>query len=96
MAQENSPAIRQHAQLERKLNKRPSYDRILIVCEGSKTEPFYLKEIRQTYRLHTANVEVRPCQLGTAPIQVVQYAKELFEQGDRHKRIQHVLLNKFM
>lgn len=88
MAQENSPAIRQRAQLERKLNKRPSYDRILIVCEGSKTEPLYFSEIRQTYRLHTANVEVRPCQLGTAPIQVVQYAKELFEQGDRHKRIQ--------
>jgi hypothetical protein len=38
--------------------------------------------------LHTANVEVRPSELGTAPIQVVQYAQELFEDGDRHKNIQ--------
>lgn len=30
----------------------------------------------------------RSSELGTAPIQVVQYAKELFEYGDRHRRIQ--------
>ncbi len=75
-------------QLERKLGRRASYDRILIVSEGSKTEPNYFSEIRAAYRLHTANVEVRPSELGTAPIQVVQYAKALFENGDRHKNIQ--------
>lgn len=31
---------------------------------------------------------VRPSELGTAPIQVVQYAQALFEDGDRHKNIQ--------
>jgi hypothetical protein len=40
------------------------------------------------YRLQTANVEVRPSELGTAPIQVVQYAHDLFIGGDRHKNIQ--------
>lgn len=30
---------------------------------------------------------MRPSELGTAPIRVVQYAKELFENGDRHKHI---------
>ncbi|HBW5686108.1 TPA: RloB domain-containing protein, partial [Klebsiella pneumoniae] len=88
MARDNSPKQRQQRQLERKQNRRASYDRILIVSEGSKTEPNYFREIRTIYRLHTANVEVRPSELGTAPIQVVQYAKELFEKGDRHKDIQ--------
>ena len=88
MARDNSPKERQQKHLERKQNRRASYDRILIVSEGSKTEPNYFNEIRAAYRLHTANVEVRPSELGTAPIQVVQYAKVLFEDGDRHKNIQ--------
>lgn len=88
MARDNAPRDRQKKQLERKQGRRASYDRILIVSEGSRTEPNYFREIRSAFRLHTANVEVRPSELGTAPIQVVQYAKELFENGDRHKNIQ--------
>ncbi|HRN82651.1 MAG TPA: RloB family protein [Nitrosomonas europaea] len=88
MALDNAPSVRQKKQLERKQGRRASYDRILIVSEGSKTEPNYFREIRAAYRLHTANVEVQPSELGTAPIQVVQYAQELFENGDRHKSIQ--------
>lgn len=88
MARDNSPKERQQKQLERKQGRRASYDRILIVSEGSKTEPNYFREIRAAYRLHTANVEVWPSELGTAPIQVVQYAQQLFESGDRHKNVQ--------
>jgi hypothetical protein len=88
MARDRSPKERQLKQLERKLGRRASYDRILIVSEGSKTEPNYFNEIRRTYKLHTANVEVRHSEHGTAPVQVVQYAKNLFEVGDRHKKIQ--------
>ncbi|UOD51401.1 RloB family protein [Orrella daihaiensis] len=88
MARDNSPRERQRQQLERKLARRASYDRILIVSEGAKTEPNYFCEIRKACRLHTTNVEVWPSELGTAPIQVVHYAKELFEFGDKHKKIQ--------
>ena len=88
MARDNSPKERQKKQLERKQGRRASYDRILIISEGSKTEPNYFREIRAAYRLHTANVEVRPSELGTAPIQVVQYAHDLFVNGDSHKNIQ--------
>jgi hypothetical protein len=88
MARDNSPKVRQKKQLERKLGRRASYDRILIVSEGSKTEPNYFREIRAAYRLQTANVEVQPSELGTEPIQVVQYAETLFENGNRHKHIQ--------
>ncbi len=87
MARDNSPKVRQKKQLERKQGRRASYDRILIVSEGSKTEPNYFREIRAAYHLHTANVEVRASELGTAPIQVVQYAQYLFEHGDRHRNI---------
>jgi hypothetical protein len=88
MARDNSPQERQKKQLERKQGRRASFDRILIVSEGSKTEPNYFREIRATHRLHTANVEIQPSQWGTAPIQVVQYAQKLFEDGDRHKNVQ--------
>lgn len=88
MGRDNSPWVRQKKQLERKLAQRASYDRILIVSEGSKTEPNYFTEIRSEYRLQTANVEVRRCDRGTAPIQVVEHARDLFEQGDRHRGIQ--------
>ena len=60
MVRENSPKERQRRQLERKLAVRASYDRILIVSEGSKTEPNYFKEIRKSFRLQTANVQVHP------------------------------------
>lgn len=63
MARDNSPKERQRKQLERKKGRRASYDRILIVSEGSKTEPNYFRETRAAYRLHTANVEVRPSEL---------------------------------
>jgi len=87
MGRDNSPKERQRRQLERKLSHRASYDRILIVSEGSKTEPNYFKEIRAEFRLHSANVEVQPGALGTEPLQVVDYARELFEHGDRYKGI---------
>ncbi|ABB23662.1 RloB family protein [Pelodictyon luteolum] len=90
MARDNSPKIRQIKHLERKLGRRASYERILIVSEGSKTEPNYFEEIRSTLRLHTANVVVRPGELGTAPFQVVHYAKQLFLEGDRHRNIQRL------
>lgn len=88
MARDNSPKERQRRQLERRLARRTSYDRILIVTEGTKTEPKYFEEIRSFFRINTANVGVYSGGLGTSPIQVVAFAKQLFENGDRHKRIQ--------
>ena len=66
MGRDNSPQERQQKQLARKLGRRASYDRILIVSEGSKTEPNYFSEICAAYRLPTANVEVRSSELGDA------------------------------
>ena len=39
--------------------KREQYDRVLIVCEGSRTEPLYFGEIANRYRLSTANIRLQ-------------------------------------
>lgn len=88
MGRDNAPKERQRKQLERKLGRRASYDRILIVSEDSKAAPNYFTEIRRAHRLHSANVVVLPSDFRTEPIQVVQYAAELFKNGDRHRQIQ--------
>ena len=87
MGRDNQPKDRQLRRKTVKEARRASYARILIVTEGSKTEPLYLEEVRTAYQLHSANVEVQPGELGTAPIQVVRYAQQLFEDGDLHKGI---------
>lgn len=87
MARENHPRERQAKKLARKLGRRAPHDRILIVCEGGKTEPLYLNEIRQYYRLPTANIKVLQSLQGTDPMHVVKSAKDLFEQGDYSSNI---------
>lgn len=87
MGRDNQAKDRQLRRKTAKEARRASYPRILIVTEGSKTEPMYLEEIRTAHQLHTANLAVQPGQLGTAPIQVVRYAHKLFEEGDLRKGI---------
>lgn len=87
MGRDNQAKDRQLRRKVAKESRRASYARILIVTEGSKTEPLYLEEIRSAHQLHSANVEVQPGQLGTAPIQVVRYAQQVFEKGDLNKGI---------
>jgi predicted phosphoribosyltransferase len=89
MARDNSPWERQRQQLQRKRERqRAQCDRVLIVSEGSKTEPNYFEEIRVDKRLPTANIAVSPSEFGTEPIQVVKYARELFENGNEYKAIE--------
>jgi hypothetical protein len=89
MGRDNPPKVRQRQQLERrKQAQRARCDRLLIVSEGSKTEPLYFDEIRVDQRLPAANIAVVPGALGTEPIKVVQYAQALFENGDQHKGIE--------
>lgn len=85
MGEDNQP---KHRQLGRELRRlehsRAPADRLLIVCEGTKTEPQYIEEIRQHFRLSTANVQALPSKFGTEPIQVVDYAEHIFRNGDRN------------
>lgn len=71
--------------LQRSVNCRPPIYRILIVSEGKKTEPNYFNEIRKYYRLSTATVKVLPSDMGTNPINIVDYARKIFCEGDNKR-----------
>lgn len=81
MPRDGHPRARQAAKLARKQGKRPAYDRILIVCEGSKTEPLYLDDIRQKLRIPTAFINVIHSTNGTEPRQVVDCAEQTFRES---------------
>jgi len=74
---ENSPRMRQSRKLDRKAGGKPTYPRVLMVCEGSETEPNYLKGILRHARIPTAHWKVLPSALGTGPENVVEYAEGL-------------------
>jgi hypothetical protein len=88
MGKDNQPKHRQAARdLRRRTAVRQPYERLLIVCEGEKTEPQYLREIQQAFRLATAHVQVLHSQIGTEPQQVLEYALTVFKEGDRERGV---------
>jgi hypothetical protein len=74
------------AELQRKKGKRPGHDRVLIVTEGTKTEPNYLNEIRREGRISGAHVRVLPAE-GTQPLKVVASAEAFFTNSKEYERI---------
>lgn len=72
------------------LRRKPSRkirDRVLIVCEGSKTEPNYLKQIRS--ELGLTNAEIRICgeECASDPKLLVKYAMSLFKSDKSFDRV---------
>jgi hypothetical protein len=68
--------------LGRQNPKRSSYDRVLIVCEGGKTEPGYFDALVDDLKLNTANVEVDG-DSNSSPRSVVEYAKKRYKDDLR-------------
>lgn len=62
----------------RKANRSP-YEKVLIVCEGEKTEPNYFNELIDHYEINTANVKVDGS-CGSDPLGVVNYAIAQYKQ----------------
>jgi hypothetical protein len=87
MGRDNQPKDRQRRKIERKTGWRAPYDRILIVTEGSKTEPNYFTEIRTKYRLATANIEIINSEYGTLPQQIVDYAYDHCNQNNKWESV---------
>ena len=67
-------------ELARRAGWRKARDRVLIVCEGEKTEPNYLKEIRESLGLTNADIVLCGEECGSDPMSVVRYALERFEE----------------
>ncbi len=60
----------------RKVN-RQQYHKVLIVCEGQKTEPYYFRRLKDHYRLNTASIEI--CSSGGSdPRSIIQFAKKRY------------------
>ncbi|WP_210239400.1 MULTISPECIES: RloB family protein [unclassified Mesorhizobium] len=64
--------------MRRKNGRKKGAPRILIVCEGEKTETNYFTAIRQERRLSSARVRILPSDFGTDPLNVVNYAVDQF------------------
>jgi len=69
--------------LRRKKARRASYDTVLIVCEGEKTEPNYFRELRDDLKLNSANIEITGDAGGSSPMNIVDYAFDHYEEYDQ-------------
>jgi hypothetical protein len=75
------------ARSTRSLSRRPpfrkSQTRALIVCEGEKTEPTYLRDLISDLGLSSADVRICGKECGSDPKSIYCYALEAFHQdGD--------------
>ncbi|MFA5286045.1 MAG: RloB family protein [Smithellaceae bacterium] len=90
---------------QREKARRAPYKRILIVCEGKKTEPNYFKEFRKAHGLNPRNVVIADKKDGLDPLNLVKYAIEEYKNDkdfddvycvfdrDKHETY-HAALNK--
>ena len=87
MAKNSHRRSRRAQEMARKRGKRPPYDRVLIVCEGEKTEPLYLSDIRIQNRVPSAHIRVLHSKYGTQPRQVVDFAEDTFSETKEYDRV---------
>lgn len=64
--------------LQRKSFGFDELTRILIVCEGSKTEPFYFKSMVSMLALRATSILVLGRECDSAPISVYEYAAKRY------------------
>ncbi len=90
MPHRSSRSIRRERSLRRKtLKQQRSGDIILIVCEGEKTEPEYLKGLVRHWKLNPVNVEITGKECGSAPISVVDYALKRRKEIEKREKIKY-------
>ena len=77
-------------QSQRRPPRRDPYDRVLIVCEGTMTEPQYFRELIGAYHLNTANVVVVPGRRSD-PVAVVETAVAVYTTDDDFEGVYVVL-----
>ncbi|MDQ6953339.1 MAG: RloB family protein [Mariprofundaceae bacterium] len=78
------------SELARRKSRRASYAKVLIVCEGEKTEPNYFNGLKDHYGLNSANIEV--CgECGSDLLSIVEFASDRYLEernaGDPFDRV---------
>lgn len=81
---------RQARDLLKRKERRDRYAKVLIVCEGEKTEPQYFNGLKDHYGLNSANVEI--CgECGSDPLSIYRHARQRFREekdaGDPFDRV---------
>ena len=75
---------RRGSQLRRRGPQRQPYDRVLIVCEDTKSAPRYFNELKDRYHLSTANIKVKGT--GADPKRLVKIAKKWRNEARRERK----------
>ena len=79
------------ALLKRRKAKRSSYDTVLIVCEGEKTEPKYFRALIDDLQLNTANIIIADNTAGSSPRSVVEFALREYNKDKEYDRVYCVI-----
>ena len=89
MGSEKSRRGKSAGSFQRKKGTKEARKRYLIVCEGSKTEPNYFRELRHDLRLKTATIEICGEECGSDPVSVYEYAVAVVEeeQGAKYDEV---------
>lgn len=66
----------------RRQPKQPTHPKILIVCEGEKTEPNYFNGLRDELKISNARVEITG-KSASNPMGVVSFARERYSEEER-------------
>ncbi|RDV36260.1 RloB domain-containing protein [Bradymonadaceae bacterium TMQ3] len=70
----------------RRSARRQSLERLLILCEGDKTEPDYFERLRREYRLPSADIKIIPDAGGGAAKSIVKEARRLQKNNQKEHR----------
>jgi len=74
---------------KRGLPKRKINSKILIICEGKKTEPIYFRGLKDHFRLNGVNIEITG--EGVNPRKIVKRAKDFHyrekKSGDSYDKV---------
>ncbi len=81
------PAPRNSASFRRPAPAYEAQPRILIVCEGNKTEPLYFNSLRRYRRLSATQIDIVPGGIsGSDPRSIVRYARKRKKRMKRKGR----------
>lgn len=75
----NAIKVKSH---KRRLSVRNEYEKVLIVCEGEKTEKNYFDGLKNLFKINLMSVKVITSEYGSAPSSVVAYALDLYKKNN--------------
>lgn len=75
------------SELRRKVSSRETFKRFLVVAEGTRTEPNYLKALRDYWRVNHAVLHIYPKHTGTDPSKLLELAIKEFKKSPEYDKV---------